>query len=193
MSMMLLWLPCIKTYILLKPLPRNVLTPFNPIAVLFALAQTPTEEIMDDLTKDISKDLTLPATDHLLLQATVKDIKAAETLDVVVEDSQHVVDVEAAVDVTAQDAPLVYTMLKMNPLLNLTTKSPKLPISIPTLKINMLRATMIPSTLEFQSTTLLQVTMKLITMKPMKAPTLGVTTRITENTEYMRLTPSDQS
>ena len=146
---------------------------------------------MDDLL--ISKDLTLPATDHLLLQDTVKDIKAAETLDVVVEDSHPVVDVEAAVDVTAQDAPLVYAMLKMNPILNLTTKSPNLPISIPTPKINMLRATMIPSTLEFQSTTLLQVTMKPITMKPMKAHTLGVTTRITENTEYMRLIPSDQS
>jgi len=151
---------------------------------------------MDDLTKDslpISKDLTLPATDHLLLQDTVKDIKAAETLDMVVEDSHPVVDVKAAVDVTAQDAPLVYTMLKMKPLLNLTTKSPNLPISIPTPKINMLRATMIPSTLEFQSTTLLQVTMKPTTMIHTKAHTLGVTTRITENTEYMRLTPSDQS
>ena len=77
--------------------------------------------------------------------------------------------------------------------MNLITKSLNLPISIPTPKIRMLNTTMIPSTLEFQSTTLLQVTMKPITMKPMKAHTLGVTTRITENTEYMRLTPSDQS
>ena len=193
MFKILLWLPCIKTYILLRPLPKNELTPFNPIAVLFALAQTTTEEIMDDLTKDISKDLTLPATDHLLLQATVKDIKAAETLDVVVEDSHPVVDVEAAVDATAQDAPLVYTMLKMKPLLNLITKSPNLPISIPTPKIRMVNITMIPSTLEFQSTTLLQVTMKPTAMIHTKAHTLGNATMITENTEYMRLTPSDQS
>jgi len=151
---------------------------------------------MDDPTMQvlpISRDLILPATDHLLLQDTVKDTKVAETLDVVVEDSHPVVDVEAAVDVTAQHAPLVYTLLKMKPLLNLITKSPNLPISIPTPKINMLNTTMIPSTLEFQSTTLLQVTMKPTTMIHTKAHTLGVTTRITENTEYVRLTPSDQS
>jgi len=84
---------------------------------------------MDDPTIQalpISRDLFLPATDHLLLQATVKDTKVAETLVVVVEDSHPVVDVEAAVDVTAQHAPLVYTMLKMKPLLYLTTKSPPL-------------------------------------------------------------------
>jgi len=113
---------------------------------------------MDDPTMQalpISRDLFLPATDHLLLQATVKDTKVAETLDVVVEDSHPVVDVEAAVDVTAQHAPLVYTLLKMKPLLNLTTKNPNLPISIPMPKIRMLNTTMIPSMLEFQSTTLL--------------------------------------
>jgi len=141
----------------------------------------------------IRRDLSLPATDHLLLQAMVKDTKAAKTLDVVVKDSHPVVDVEVAVDVTAQHAPLVYTMLKMKPLLNLTTKHPTLPISIPTPKTSMLSTTMIPSTLEFQSATLLQVTMKPTTMILTKAHTLGITTRITENTEYMRLTPSDQS
>jgi len=84
---------------------------------------------MDDPTKHAlptSKDLFLPVTDHLLLQDTVKDIKVPETLDVVVKDSHPVVDVEAVVDATAQQDPLVYTMLKMKPLLNLTTKSPNL-------------------------------------------------------------------
>jgi len=141
----------------------------------------------------ISRDLFLPATDHLLLQATVKDTKAVETLGVVVEDSHPVVDVEATVDVTVQHAPLVYTMLKMKSLLYLTTKSPTLPISIPTPKNTMLSNTMIPSTLESTSTILLQVTIKPTTMILTKAHTLGITTRITENTEFMRLTPSDLS
>jgi len=149
---------------------------------------------MDHLTKDslpISKDLSLPTTDHLLLQDAVKDVKAAETLDVVVEVSHPVVDVEAAVDVTAQLAPLVCTLLKKNPPLNLITKSPNLPISTPTPKINMLRATMIPSMLEFQSTKLLQVNMKPTTTVHTKAHTLGMT--VTETTEFMLPTPSDLS
>jgi len=65
------WLPCIKTCILSRPLPRNVQTPSSPIAVLFALVQTTTVEVMDDLIKHalpISRDLFLPTTDHLLLQ-----------------------------------------------------------------------------------------------------------------------------
>jgi len=150
---------------------------------------------MDDPIKQaipISRDLSLLATD-LLPQATVEDIKMAETLDVVVEDSHPVVDVEAAVDITAQHGPLVYTMLKKKPLLNLSTKCPTLPTSIPTPKNTMLSNTMIPSTLESKSTTLLQVTMKPTTMILTKAHTLGNTTRIMENTEFMRLTPSDLS
>jgi len=85
---------------------------------------------MDDHTKPalpISRDLSLPATDHLLLQITVKDIKAAKTLDVVVEDSHPMVDVEAAVDDSVQHAPLVYTLLKMKHLLRIK-QNPNLPI-----------------------------------------------------------------
>jgi len=132
MSMTLPWSPYIRTSTLSRPLPRNVLTLSSLIAVLFALALTATAtvEVMDDLTKlalPISRDLSLPATDHLLLQVTVKDIKAAETLDVVVEDSHPVVDVEAAVDDSAQHAPLVYTLLKMKHLLRIK-QNPNLPI-----------------------------------------------------------------
>jgi len=57
----------------------------------------------------------------------------------------------------------------------------------------MLSNTMIPSTLEPQSTTLLQVTMKPTAMMHTKAHTLGITTKIMENTEFMQLTPSNQS
>jgi len=180
----------------LRQLPINVLALSNLIAVRFALAQTTTVEVMDDPIMQallIRRDLSLPATDHLLLQAMVKDTKAAKTLEVVVKDSRPVVDVEAAVDVTAQRAPLVHTMLKMKPLLNQTTKRPTLPISIPTPRNTMLSNAMIPSMMESTSTMLLQVTMKPTTMTLTKAHTLGITTRIMENTEFMRLTPSDLS
>jgi len=114
-----------------------MLTLSKLITVLFALTQTTVVEVTVDPTKQalpISSDLSLPATDHLLLQVTVKDIKVAETLDIVVKDSHPVVDVEAVVGVMAQHAALVYTMLKMKPLLHLTTTSPILPISIPTIR-----------------------------------------------------------
>jgi len=81
--MILPWLPYIRIYTLLRPLPRNILTLSSPIAVPLAFAQTTTVEVIDDPIKQalpISRDLSLPAMD-LLPQATVKDIKAAETLD----------------------------------------------------------------------------------------------------------------
>jgi len=130
-------------------------------------------EFVHDLP--ISRDLSLLPAGHLLLQDAVKDIKAAKTLDVVAEDSHPVVGMEAAVDVTVQHAPLVHAALKMKPLVNLITKSPNLPISMPTQKINMLKATMIPSALEFQSTKLLQVTMKPAATAHAKAHTLWMT------------------
>jgi len=87
--MMLCWLPCVRTYALLRPLPRNVLTLSSPIAVPFALAQTTTVEVTAVPTKQvlhINSNLSLPVTDHLLLQDVVKVIKAAKALDVVVKD-----------------------------------------------------------------------------------------------------------
>jgi len=78
--MILLWLPYTKICELSRPLPRNVLTLSSLIAMPFALAKTTIVEAMADPTKQdlpISSNLSLPATDDLLLQATVKDIKAA--------------------------------------------------------------------------------------------------------------------
>jgi len=178
-----------------RPLPRSVLTLSSLIAVSFTFAQTTAVEVMEDPIKQalsISRDLSLPATD-LLPQATVKDIKAVETLDAVVKDSHPMVDVEAAMDVAAQHVPLVYAVLKKKPLMNLTTKRPTLPISMPAPKNTMLSNAMIPSSLESKSTPLLQVTVKPTTMTVTKAHTLGITTRITENAEHIRLIPSNQS
>jgi len=171
------------------------------IAVPFARAPTTMVEDTDS-TDPMEQDLPFssahffPATAHLLLQPMVKDIKAAKALDVVVDkDSLPVVDV---VDVVAQHAPHAPIIPKKKPLLRLTTKSPTLLISIPTLKISRPSNTMTPSVLVSMSTTLLPVTTKHTTVTHMKVITLSLmkifkVTTIQETTESPWLTPSDQS
>lgn len=151
MLLMMLWLRCIKTFLQSRLLTRSTLTLSRMIAVPDALAPTTFEVDADPTVHDpmaydlpFSNDLFPAATDPLLLQPTVKDIKAAKALDVVVD----VVSLPMADVVHALvHAQLALTILKKKLLPKPRPKIPHLPILVPTPKITTTSSAMNPSML----------------------------------------------